>query len=108
MVTEKQLANLIKPKQDQTASERREAARKAGKASGKARAAKKPYKEMAQELSADKRKLLFDALIDKAAEGSLPHFELYLELAGEHPKQEPQVKTEPIEVRIDGGEDYAD
>lgn len=100
--------NLI-PNSERTASKRRENARKAGIASGAARRAKKPFKLMAEELSQDKRKLLFDALIEKAEEGSLPHLELYLELAGEHPKQEAaQNANNSIEIRIDGGDEYAD
>lgn len=100
--------NLI-PNSERTPSERRELARKAGVASGAARRAKKPFKQMAEELSQDKRKLLFDALIEQAESGSLPHLELYLELAGEHPKQEAAQNTNSaIEIRIDGGDEYAD
>lgn len=99
--------NLIK-NSELTPTERKEKARRAGIASGAARRAKKPFKLMAEELSQDKRKLLFDALIEKAEEGSLPHLELYLELAGEHPKQDAVQTSEAIDISINGGDDYAD
>ena len=107
MVRKYNSQNLIS-NSERTPSERKEQARKAGIASGAARRAKKPFKLMAEELSQDRRKLLFDALIEKAEKGSLPHLELYLELAGEHPKREAVQASEAIDISINGGDDYAD
>lgn len=81
--------------------------RKGGIASGKARAAKKTFKEMAMSLPETERKLLFDALISKAKDGSLPHLELYLEMCGEHPQQDMSI-DKTINITIGGESNYGD
>ena len=49
---------------------------------------------------------MFGALVEKAEEGSLPHLELYLEIVGEHPKQDTSASDSTITINIAGGDDY--
>ena len=86
--------------------EAREKGRKGGIASAKSRAVKKTFKQLALDLPEKERKQMFDALVEKAEEGSLPHLELYLEIVGEHPKQDTSASDSTITINIAGGDDY--
>ena len=96
--------NLIKPSSEQ--------ARRNGRKGGLMRAANerklRPFKTMAQDLSDAERQAIFDTVVEAAMQGSLPHFEMILKLLGEHPTQEPQNKTEPIEILIRGDDSFTD
>lgn len=101
--------NLLR-KEDRTASERRESARKAGIASGKARRAKsvKTFKQMLVEgLTEAEQKQMLEALKESAEQGSLPHLEFLLKMAGQHPDQEPPTDN-AIRITIEGADDYGD
>lgn len=59
--------NLMKPKRDRTAKERRESARKAGKASGEARRRKKAMKDLVVEMLSLDLTDEFDTLLKEQA-----------------------------------------
>ena len=89
-----------------------EQARRNGRKGGLKRAENerklRPFKTMAQDLSDEERQAIFDTVVEAAMQGSLPHFEMILKLLGEHPTQEPQSKTEPIEILIRGDDSFTD
>ncbi len=89
--------NLIKPKSDLTAEERRKRASKAGKKSAEVRRRLKTFRELDEDNTTDKERLkALNALKERMMHGDTRAFEVYRDTMGMKPKDNVSVEMDAV------------